>query len=575
MGLRSVSLSVTIPAAALRGSLPDAMARLLTASAATWFRPYGACGSAGAAGWRVGAEPFAARWPDEVHGPDQVLSRSLGAAHAEVVAAIAARMASAGDGPPELTIWGATAASPTPGAAPEWLARWWPDQSSGHALVSLRLLADPVHVQLWIRWVVWGFPLSAVAPTAPSVSPGDPHLAWHDRARVLPAVAAAVAELGAPPDACTWAFDVELGYELRTVGGADLGDVLVDGWLPALRTGAALAYTEPPPIDEGAAILDPLHGSLEERVAMLSVLMHTPSVDPRVVAALEGLTDDQRPCRLQVPLRYGPVALLAELVLARTRAALGMDPRAFIWSPPPLTATEIERREVAAGLPPLSMAHDPDAPNAVVLARYQRLRDHGALDEEGHAIDHHTAISDLAPPEPEWNAPAARPDAAVERAPDPAALLAGIAAGGERRAWALEDVLAEPLDDDALLAAVTQALDDRTPCSIDGAHVGEIRLLAAATLAALRHRRGEPMPVDATFTPPMSTQALMDARRAHPDGATAPRSDDFDERHRLFAWLRERGVLPQVRRTLHHPVDLAALAVARSRPSTPDDDREP
>lgn len=561
MGLRSVSLSVTIPMAALRGSLADAMARLLTASATTWFRPYGARGSAGAASWRAGAEPLAARWPDEVLGPDQVLSRSLGVAHAEVAATIAACLASAGEIPPELTIWGATIASPTPGAEPEWIARWWPDQGSGYELVSLRLLADPSHAQIWIRWVVWGFPLSAVAPTAPSVSPGDPHLAWHNRARVLPAVAAAVAELGAPLDACTWAFDVELGYELRTVGGADLGEVLSDRWLPALRTGAALAYAEPPPIDEGAAIVDHLRGSLEERVAMLSVLMHTPSADPQVVAALERLADDERPCTLQVPLRYGPLKLLAELVQARTRAARGMDPRAFIWSPPPLTATEIERREVAAGLPPLSMAHDPDAPDAVVLARYQRLRDLGTLDESGHAIDHHTAISDLAPPDLERIAPATRPDAAVDRAPDPADLLARIAAGGERRAWALEDVLAEPLDDDAILAAVTQALDDRTPCGIGGAYVAEIRLLAAATLTAIRHRRGEPMPVDATFTPPMSTQALMDARRTHPDGATAPRSDDFDERHRLFAWLRERGVLPQVRRRLHHPVDLAALAV--------------
>lgn len=555
MSQRAVTLSVTMPSSALADRGGDAVARFLTASATSWFCPTGACGGAGSTTWQVGDARRAPVWRGEERRPGDPMSSLAGALPAELIAAIAARFAA---DPPdaELSVWGGLRARQRLDDPPSWLARWWPDDNDGHELVSLVVRAIGPHVLLAITWGLWGFPLTAVGLATPRTSYRHLDAARRARADLLPAVATAIAAMGVAADACGWGFEVELASDHRWLGGVDVADELTGRWLPALRRGLAHAVVEPVVEDSAAASAARLRGDLATCAQELTALLRTPNPDPRVVAAVAERTADRRPALLQIPFRFGPIGLLAELVAARMRARRGEDPRAYVWSTPPLTVTEIEQRERERALPPLVSSWSAAAPHAPTLARYQRLCDLGVLDEQGYALDGRHNISDLAPPEDPIDAvvpvtPAAAPS------PDEAQLVADLDAGGDRRAWALEDLVTAPLSSPAVSAAIARALDDRTPCGLAGALVGEIRLLAAAALAAARFRSADLTPVEVAYTVPLSSGELLAARAAHPD---APSADDYDERLRLFVWLRDHVGLPEVRGSLRHPVDLLSLA---------------
>ncbi len=555
-----LALTITIPRAATRVALADALARFLSSSADSWFRVRGIFGSDGATSWRLGHDGLAPRWPDEERDDGEAVSRCPGDLHQALVDALPERLAALDPDALEVAMVGAVSVQLDERGAPVWLGRWWPEDRGGVELARLHLAATVSELRLTITWPVFGIPLTALVLSSPRVSFGDPRVAQRNRARQLPAIAAALAAFGARADACAWSLDVELATEHHWVGDVDVARCLNEVWLPALRRGDATATTEPAlDEDDGAFLAAALHGPLDARVDALRILGREPSADPRVMRALEVLTEDERPCVLQIPYRVGPVKLLAELALARSRRRRGEDDRTYLVCAVPLTSTEIERREIAAGLAVLAPPVGPTAPHAAILARYQRLHDLGVLDEVRRTITADTTLFELSPVDVEPAPSSARgPDAP----PAVATVVGELDAGGTRRGWALEDLLTDPSDVPEVIDAVARALDDRTPCGLLGAYVGEHRLLAAAVLAAARHRRAELTPVEATYTPPMSASALRAARAAHHDRDTAPTADDFDGRLALFAWLRDRGALPEVRRALRHPVELAGLVAA-------------
>lgn len=63
---------------------------------------------------------------------------------------------------------------------------------------------------------------------------------------------------------------------------------------------------------------------VEERAAMLKDLLHNPTGDVQVRAAVEALLEDHAPCVVQIPLRIGEVRWLAARALAAERSAGGV-----------------------------------------------------------------------------------------------------------------------------------------------------------------------------------------------------------------------------------------------------------
>jgi hypothetical protein len=119
-----------------------------------------------------------------------------------------------------------------------------------------------------------------------------------------------------------------------------------------------------------------------------------------------------------------------------------------------------------------------------------------------------------------------------------------------------------PLAAPEVVAAVTTLLDERTPCDLDGEHTGELRLVAAAALAAIRASVGDATPVHVEFVQPLSERALVEAASAlGGDHPWANRGQlDAEQRIALFSDLRTRGQLRTVEADLRAPVEFQRLA---------------
>ncbi|HLU68851.1 MAG TPA: hypothetical protein VKZ63_21365 [Kofleriaceae bacterium] len=132
---------------------------------------------------------------------------------------------------------------------------------------------------------------------------------------------------------------------------------------------------------DGLAAADPA-----ERASTLRTLISFPRAHPRIAEALARLLEDRAVCVVSTPLRYGEVRYLAATVLAAVRAALGDATPVRARFARPLTVTEIDHIERAAGLEPLRGIRDPANPHARVLAAYRRLVDRGLVPEIDHTF---------------------------------------------------------------------------------------------------------------------------------------------------------------------------------------------
>lgn len=108
-----------------------------------------------------------------------------------------------------------------------------------------------------------------------------------------------------------------------------------------------------PEPDEIELLLEDLASpDVQDRVAVLKVLVDDPTGDARIAAALEPLLDDRSPCRLALPPTYGELRWLAAHALVRELEKAGVQRRLLIPAVPvPVAAPELARRAAAAGLP--------------------------------------------------------------------------------------------------------------------------------------------------------------------------------------------------------------------------------
>ena len=211
--------------------------------------------------------------------------------------------------------------------------------------------------------------------------------------------------------------------------------------------------------------------------------------------------------------------------------------------------------ERSLGLSPLDGSFDDTL--SAGMARYARLLERQAVGIVEVPVELSTSIANLSPVAVTPNlAPVAPPASAVAHA------LEQLARDGDARIWALEDLMRAPLAAPEVVAAVTTLLDARTPCDLDGEHTGELRLVAAAALAAMRASVGDATPVHVEFVQPQSERALVEAARAlGSDHLWANRGQlDAEQRIALFSDLRTHGQLRTVEADLRAPVEFQRLA---------------
>lgn len=577
MGFKLCSLEMVVRDGATTPTPSVGLPALLAAFASTWLVPrhilvWGDPSQGPAATTRF--DPRAAvgdqrLWVDEEAAPDAIVTRCRDPRDLGTIDELASVLAASQCADLEVSVLGAIAVIEPGSSAPAWLGRWRFYEPDGlWKLVTLRLVWRHDSRRVRIELELSGYPLTPVVPTASGVDDGDERVAWRNRRHLIPAISQASSALGLAADQVVWRLDGDFRSLYPTAA-----DALERWWMPALASGKCDANTEPEPVDPSAARprippssadaatwLDYLAGSPEERAVALRVLAGEPSHDPAVLDAITSLLYDDAPAVLQVPLRFGPIGLLAARARAAELRAAGANDNVRFRSTPPVTATHIVAYEARAGLPPIEQRYDPSQPHRVMLARYTRLCELGVLQPDEYVIDAATSLDDLTPPPVELpNAPAPVPPTGEASAPTShaASVLQRLLDGGEPRIWALEDLAHEPIDEPAVVAAVGAALGDRTPCMLDGAYVGEVRLLAAVALAALRAVALDITPLRARFVPPTSLGYLLTLMESITDPDAPPSSDPLA----CFAWLCTRGVLREVEHTLRHPVDMAALAV--------------
>jgi hypothetical protein len=134
------------------------------------------------------------------------------------------------------------------------------------------------------------------------------------------------------------------------------------------------------------------NGTTAERGLTLRDLAQHPTGDPRVVAAIEARLLDVEPVLLQIPLLYGEVRLLAAAALAAERSTAARPGHVQVQAVRPMTGMQIEQREKDVGISGPTGISDPVE---AVLARWRRLRDHGALREETMMIGYPAHLSFL------------------------------------------------------------------------------------------------------------------------------------------------------------------------------------
>jgi hypothetical protein len=115
-----------------------------------------------------------------------------------------------------------------------------------------------------------------------------------------------------------------------------------------------------------------------------------------------------------------------------------------------------------------------------------------------------------------------------------------------QQALALRELAQRPTGDIAVREAVERLLGDDTPCVLQIPYrFGELRLLAAAALAAERSASGVRTAVVLRTIRPLDADQLEQARQASgvgmPEGSNA-----LVIQLQLFATLRNRGLLQQI-----------------------------
>lgn len=100
-----------------------------------------------------------------------------------------------------------------------------------------------------------------------------------------------------------------------------------------------------------AYTLEALTGDDAERCAIaLRVLSDAPAGDERLLAPIEALLDDRRPCLIQIPFVYAEIRWLAAQALAAERGLLGIDAPVHLEAIEPLTTNALAEAEERAGV---------------------------------------------------------------------------------------------------------------------------------------------------------------------------------------------------------------------------------
>lgn len=269
----------------------------------------------------------------------------------------------------------------------------------------------------------------------------------------------------------------------------------------------------------GLADVDP-----QTRAVTAGDVASRPTGDGRVSAALARLLGDATAVRLMAPSLHGELRVGAAAALAAERRAAG------------------DLEPVRVRCAPAVVCRD--------AATFERLRPQ--LDERDLALRAPVDWADLIVrvPSDDTVPVVARPAGGPADGGD---FVAALDTGAlEDRVVVLQVLMQSPTGDAAIRGAVERRLDDRSIARLlIPARYGELRLLAAAALAAERHAAGERAPVELRAPPLLSGEALTALARQ----AGLPEARAIEQ----YARLRDRGLLAERRFEIGFPAELAWL----------------
>jgi hypothetical protein len=135
-------------------------------------------------------------------------------------------------------------------------------------------------------------------------------------------------------------------------------------------------------------------GSRDDRAITLQNLAQSPTGDRRVQEALELLLEDNAPCLLQIPYRFGEIRLLAGVALVAERSVWNDKSPLLLRCIPPVTPDELEEKRITAGL---AMSANHKDPVEYWLNLFAVLRDNGLMKEVDFELRHPVFLGWLGP----------------------------------------------------------------------------------------------------------------------------------------------------------------------------------
>lgn len=259
----------------------------------------------------------------------------------------------------------------------------------------------------------------------------------------------------------------------------------------------------------------------QERAETVALLLRQPTEDPGVRAGLRDLLSDRAVVRWPTPGTHGELRLLAALALARADRLAGADDELNLRAAPAVQGDWVE------------------------IAEHEFvLRASTTISELTAVVGGGPTVADSVTPDASEPLRAGSPDADW--------LEAVVVGEPADRVDALHTILRRPSGEPQVAEALETMLADRSVLALTIPHrFGELRLLAAAALAAERSAVGDRRPVVLTRCPPLlSLDDLLALADAH-DIATAGRSAAH-----IYAELLESGRLVVRDLEITHPFHL-------------------
>ena len=300
------------------------------------------------------------------------------------------------------------------------------------------------------------------------------------------------------------------------------------------------------------------------RVWALEELIHAPAADPDITTELRSALHDTTPCRID-QYYVGETRLLAGLAMAAEKWTTGDEGPVNIRCIRPLQISYLMTLLEEVNMPWPETSEDADA----AIAAFTLANTLGLLDESDLQLTFETNIEEIALKDQSSNyndEPSTddeqQTSSTHSASEEDVQFYIDVLTHGDReaRSNALQTLMQVPTRDDRVVDAILPLLDDTTPTLLQIPYMfGEVRLLAAAALAAERSARDDENPVEIRSKAPVKTDQLEEKRLALKLPVPAHAGDPIEGQLALFALLRDHGALPDVDFKLRHPVYFSFL----------------